>query len=203
MVQRKRNSCEKSSTTRYMKTLRILAKLMRPCSIDLTMEWNPLSKRIKSATSRATSVPELTATPMSASFNAGASLTPSPTMATISPRLCKAATIRSLSLGETRANTDTVLIRSARAESDRASMSLPSKTDDPCASRPIFLATATAVSRWSPVTIIVRMPARLVSRMDSTTSLLMGSSKATSPTRVKSFMRSYGFLYLGRSLNST
>ena len=54
--------------------------------------------------SRATSVPVMPiATPMSARRSAGASLTPSPVMATIWPCACSAVTIRSLCSGETRA----------------------------------------------------------------------------------------------------
>ena len=51
----------------------------------------------------ATSVPRTPmATPTSAFFNAAASLTPSPSIATISPRCCSASTISSLCSGETR-----------------------------------------------------------------------------------------------------
>jgi hypothetical protein len=43
------------------------------------------------------------ATPMSAVFSAGASLTPSPVIATTTPRRCSASTMRSLCSGLTRA----------------------------------------------------------------------------------------------------
>ncbi len=56
------------------------------------------------AASLLTSVPAIPiATPTSAFFSAGASLTPSPVIATIAPRFCQAPTIRSLSAGVTRA----------------------------------------------------------------------------------------------------
>ncbi len=59
-----------------------------------------------SETSLVTSVPVMPmATPMSASLTAGASLTPSPVMATTSPRFRQARTMRSLCSGETRAYT--------------------------------------------------------------------------------------------------
>ena len=48
------------------------------------------------------------AMPMSAALSAGASLTPSPVIATTAPRRCSACTIRSLCSGFTRAYTDTV-----------------------------------------------------------------------------------------------
>ena len=58
------------------------------------------------AASRATSVPERPmATPMSARCKAGASFTPSPVTATISPRSRSASTMRSLASGELRAKT--------------------------------------------------------------------------------------------------
>ena len=57
-----------------------------------------------SAASLETSVPVMPmATPMSAFLRAGASLTPSPVMATMCPRSCNAWTILSLCSGETRA----------------------------------------------------------------------------------------------------
>ena len=57
-----------------------------------------------SAASFATSVPLMPmAMPMSACFSAGASFTPSPVIATISPRFFHALTILSLSMGDTRA----------------------------------------------------------------------------------------------------
>ena len=65
---------------------------------------NLSSIRIIFAALLATSVPFLPiATPTSAAFSAGASLTPSPVIATTSPRACHALTMRILSSGETRA----------------------------------------------------------------------------------------------------
>ena len=52
-----------------------------------------------------TSLPEPMATPMSAFFNAAASLTASPVIATTAPPLCMTSTKRSLSCGVTRPNT--------------------------------------------------------------------------------------------------
>ena len=62
------------------------------------------SSKIISLASLLTSVPVMPmAIPISACLRAGASLTPSPVMATNLPRLCKAWTMRSLCSGETRA----------------------------------------------------------------------------------------------------
>ena len=58
------------------------------------------------AASLVTSVPVTPiATPMSALRSAGASLTPSPVIATTSPRACSARTMRILCAGDTRATT--------------------------------------------------------------------------------------------------
>ena len=62
------------------------------------------SVSVMSAAPLATSVPVTPmAQPMSAALSAGASLTPSPVMETISPWLCQARTMRILSSGDTRA----------------------------------------------------------------------------------------------------
>jgi hypothetical protein len=64
-----------------------------------------------SAASRVTSVPVTPiAMPMCASRSAGASFTPSPVMATMSPRALRARTMRSLSSGVARAWTSSIPI---------------------------------------------------------------------------------------------
>ena len=75
------------------------------------MEAKSSSVSTMSAASLATSVPVMPmATPMSACLSAGASLTPSPVMATTWPLDCSASTRRSFCSGVTRAKT---LVRSA------------------------------------------------------------------------------------------
>ena len=82
----------------------MLLKTIRPSSTAATMEAKLSSSSVTAAASLLTSVPEMPiAIPTSAFFNAGASLTPSPVMATTSPRCCQAPTTRSLSAGDTRA----------------------------------------------------------------------------------------------------
>ena len=61
--------------------------------------------RTMSAVSIATSVPAPIATPMSAWARAGASLTPSPTIATLRPCACNSAILDALSPGSTSAIT--------------------------------------------------------------------------------------------------
>ena len=82
----------------------MLAKIARPSSTAATIVAKLSSASTMSAASFETSVPVMPiATPMSAVFSAGASLTPSPVMATIAPSRCSAFTIRSLCSGLTRA----------------------------------------------------------------------------------------------------
>jgi len=68
---------------RYNKNVLMLLKIVRPSSTALTMEVKLSSRRIISDASLATSVPAMhMAIPISALFSAGASLTPSPVIAT-------------------------------------------------------------------------------------------------------------------------
>ncbi|KAG5460648.1 MAG: hypothetical protein BJ554DRAFT_7277 [Olpidium bornovanus] len=93
-----------------------------PSSIAFnTIEKSSLTK-IMSAASLATSVPLLPMEmPMSASLSAGASLTPSPVIATTSPAAWNARTIIILCLGVVRANTVTDLIASCSCHSESES----------------------------------------------------------------------------------
>ena len=64
----------------------MFAKIARPTSTAATIDAKLSSARTMSAASLATSVPAIPmATPMSALFKAGASLTPSPVIATVAP----------------------------------------------------------------------------------------------------------------------
>ena len=71
---------------RYLKNLRMFAKIARPTSTAATMVAKLSSASTMSAAVLDTSVPAIPmAIPMSAVFKAGASLTPSPVIATVSP----------------------------------------------------------------------------------------------------------------------
>ena len=84
--------------------LRMFMYKTRPCATAPTMVAKLSSVRIMAAASLLTSVPVWPmATPMSARLSAGASFTPSPVMATTSPQLCHALTMRTLCSGDTRA----------------------------------------------------------------------------------------------------
>ena len=90
--------------SRYRKNFRIFEKIDRPSSTAATMEAKLSSASTMSAACFETSVPVIPiATPMSAILRAGASLTPSPVIATTAPCRWRAFTIRSLCSGLTRA----------------------------------------------------------------------------------------------------
>jgi hypothetical protein len=96
----------------------MLAYTIRPCSTATTMVLKSSSVMIMSAVSLATSVPLIPiATPISAFFRAGASFTPSPVMATISPSRCSAATSCTLFFGDTRAKTEAPATATRQASS--------------------------------------------------------------------------------------
>src|ERR1039457_5194667 len=106
------------------------------------------SVRIIVAASRATSVPERPiATPMSARRSAGASLTPSPVIATTWPAERRASAMRSLASGELRAKTTSgpELSRSSSWRSVIASSSVPVTTCMPPGPVPMPARRAVAV----------------------------------------------------------
>ena len=71
---------------RYIRYFLMLSKMPRPSSTAATMEAKLSSVRVIAAASLVTSVPVMPiAMPMSAFFSAGASLTPSPVIATTCP----------------------------------------------------------------------------------------------------------------------
>src|SRR6266540_3122645 len=89
----------------------------RPSSMAATMVAKLSSISTRSATSRETSLPRSPiATPTSERLSAGASFTPSPVIATISPLCLRASTNRSLCSGATRA------LAPQQAEIDAASL---------------------------------------------------------------------------------
>ena len=138
----------------------MLAKIARPSPTASTIVAKLSSARIMSAASLVTSVPATPiATPMSADRSAGASFTPSPVMATIAPRSWRASTIRSLCSGATRAYTDTSATARRQPLSSSASRSCPVRTGAPGSTMPRSPAMRTAVIGWSPVIMMMRMPA--------------------------------------------
>ena len=146
------------------------------------------SARIMEAASLETSVPVIPmATPMSAFFKAGASLTPSPVMETTFPLRCQASTIRILFSGDTLAYTEVLAIFRSSSSSVIASNSAPVTARSPDSKIPICFAMAVAVILWSPVIITGRIPARLASATASLDSSLGGSTMEISPMKIKPF----------------
>ena len=96
----------KLDRSRYTTDFLILLNRLRPSITAFLMVMKLSSTRIISAASLATSVPPMPmATPMSAAFREGASLTPSPVMEQILPWDWNACTICTLFSGDTRAKT--------------------------------------------------------------------------------------------------
>ncbi len=106
--------------------------------MTLTTSWGSLFTRMISADLIATSVPAPMAMPMSACVKAGASLMPSPTIATCCPFFCNSLTFAALSSGLTSAK---------------------------YWSSPSWVDTYAATSSESPVIIAVLMPISLSVRM--------------------------------------
>lgn len=98
------------------------------------------------ATARVASEPDPIATPMSASFSARTSLTPSPVIATVCPRDCSAPTMSRFCCGVTRPNT--VPSSSACPMPARSAGSRRASTVRP--SSPSFAATAPTDTALSP-----------------------------------------------------
>lgn len=147
-----------------------LSKVMRPSCTAAYILTKLSSANTVSAASRATSVP-LTpmATPTSATLRAGASLTPSPVMATTWPWDCRALTMRSLCSGVTLAKTDACRTASRNSSSLRLSRSRPVRTGASGGEMTSYWPIARAVRAWSPVIISTRMPARRQPAMASRT----------------------------------
>src|SRR6516165_9268614 len=100
--------------------------IRRPRRTVVTIEVKSSSSRISEAASRATSVPRPPmAIPICAALSEGASLTPSPVMATTSPLAFSALTIRNFCSGIVRAKIVAERTRSLRAASLMLSSSAP------------------------------------------------------------------------------
>ena len=134
----------------------------------------------------ATSVPLIPIDiPISALLSAGASFTPSPVMATISPFLFKEFTILNLWLGDTLANTEVFSTILSNSSSVMLSNSVPVIAFVFSSYIPSSFAIAFAVITWSPVIIIVLIPASLQVFMEFGTSSLGGSIIPTMPMKVR------------------
>ena len=165
----------------------------RPSSTARTMLAKLSSVSTMSAASFDTSVPVMPmATPMLAVLSAGASLMPSPVIATTWPLRCSASTMRSLCSGSTRANTRTSSTTASSAASSMRRRSAPVTTRAPGSRMSSSRAIACAVAGWSPVIITVRMWARRATATAAFASARGGSIMPTKPSRTSSSSRSSG-----------
>ena len=125
----------------------MLSKIARPSLTALTIDAKLSSVKIISAASFATSVPVIPiAIPMFAFFKAGASLTPSPVTATISPNSWRRETIRYFWSGAIRAKIISPFKYSFKVSSSILLSSGPEITRGSLSfTMPILLAIAKAV----------------------------------------------------------
>ena len=143
------------------------------------------------AASFVTSVPDIPiAIPISASLIAGASLTPSPVIATILFSFLKAFTILSLWCGDTLAKTLIFFIFFLSSSSLIFSISSPVIAWSSVLQIFMDLAIANAVFLWSPVIITGCIPASLHFNTASLTSTLGGSILPATPIKIRSFSKS-------------
>ena len=125
------------------------------------------------------------AIPISASFIAGASFTPSPVIATTFLFFLNALTILNLWLGETLANTRILFTFSSNSLSSIFSICSPVITCESLLHIFKDFAIASAVFWWSPVIMIGFIPASLHLRTASPASFLGGSMLPVTPINIK------------------
>ncbi|KAH3659767.1 hypothetical protein OGATHE_005812 [Ogataea polymorpha] len=167
----------------------MLLKMPFPSLMACKMVLKSSSVKTMSAASLATSVPFLPmAIPISASLSAGASFTPSPVMATMSPRICNARTMDTLCSGVVLANTDTDSIASARSCSDIESILSPLRTlrSGSLSGMPILRAMLVAVTSLSPVIMITWTPPLMSEAIDWLTCGRGGSFIPIRPQKTRS-----------------
>ena len=162
--------------------------MLLPLATDLTIVAKLSSAKTIEAASLLTSVPVIPiATPTSAFFNAGASFTPSPVIATMCPNSCHSVTILILCAGLTLAYTLTLGSISESSLSLIISSSAPSRAKSPSLKIPTSRATAIAVILWSPVIMTGFIPALIQSATAALLSSLGGSVIAHNPINVYLF----------------
>ena len=126
----------------------MLLMTLRPSASTRGRVANRLSSSTNWATARLAEDPLPMAIPMSASLRASTSLTPSPVMATVRPRACRAATMARFWCGLTRPNTEAPSTASAKASPPSGSSRASIPTAAP--GTPARRATAATVAGWSP-----------------------------------------------------
>mmetsp|Transcript_50994 Transcript_50994/g.84528 ORF Transcript_50994/g.84528 Transcript_50994/m.84528 type:complete len:285 (+) Transcript_50994:864-1718(+) len=181
---------------RYRMNALVFMKMALPSSTAETIVEKLSSASTMSAAVLATAVPEPMATPMFAFLSAGASLTPSPVIATTMPCRCNSSTSRSLCNGSVRAKRLVLTTASSAVLSSSAVNSRPVRAQpDPewrvgscgfdAAKIPTCRQSASAVALLSPVTTTTRMPASAHVSTALHTSGRGGSLRQHTPTRVR------------------
>ena len=133
--------------SRYTENRRMLSKITLPSRAALTIVSKRSSRSTMSEASRATSVPRKPiATPMSALTKAGASLTPSPIIATTAPSRWNSSISASLSSGLTRAKTRRPVVPPSAQRSCHSGSCCPVVTAEVGPAIPTASAIATAVA---------------------------------------------------------
>mmetsp|Transcript_41832 Transcript_41832/g.106544 ORF Transcript_41832/g.106544 Transcript_41832/m.106544 type:complete len:206 (-) Transcript_41832:63-680(-) len=166
----------------------MFSKIRLPSAMASTMVAKQSSSKITSLAPLATSVPAMPmATPMLARLSAPASLVPSPVIATTCPWRCRDSTMVTLSAGcaldQTRTCAQRLSICSLPAPLRAAHSEATQETSPSSGCKiPKSFAIATAVARWSPVTMATRIPALWHVAMAWRTEARGGSIK---PTRAK------------------
>ena len=155
----------------------------RPSATAFGSVANRLSSSTSWATARVAELPVPIAMPMSASFRARTSLTPSPVMATTWPRACIALTIARFCCGVTRPNTvEASSTTPSRSESSGKVLASTGSSSQSPARR----ATAATVAGWSPeITLIVTSCAAKYANVSAASGRIL-SSRRTSARGVRS-----------------
>mmetsp|Transcript_53708 Transcript_53708/g.112077 ORF Transcript_53708/g.112077 Transcript_53708/m.112077 type:complete len:216 (+) Transcript_53708:1593-2240(+) len=180
------------------------AKIWREILIASITTLRPSWVSTMSAAARAASVDPCTAIPTSARFSAGASLTPSPVIAAVSPGppsdsgSWSRPTISRLCIGSVREKSFAART-AARFSAGPIELNSRPVKDRPAASssgskRPIMRQMVSAVWGLSPVMTMTRIPAPLHLAMAAFTSSRGGSRMPVTPMKVRSLSTSSNFL---------
>nr|CAB3469632.1 unnamed protein product [Digitaria exilis] len=181
-----KSNLQMSAMRRNPKTIRmffILWKMDLLVSTALTITLSPGSVSTMSEALRAASVASSTAMPMSAFFNAGASLTPSPVMPQMWPRSWRRLTISYLCSGNTPAKPSAFSMSSSMGMPFTVPFLSPRRVVEGYMlvpmprRRPVSLPMAS----WSPVIILTLTPRWRARRMVSALSCLGGSNSGRRP----------------------
>ncbi len=171
--------------TRMASASRTEPHIARPSSSAAMIVSSRSSPTTRSAAAVAAGVPRRpSAIPTSASRMAGASLAPSPVIATTRPMRWYAWTMRTLWWGLHRAMTSSVGSSSSSSPSLSSSISAPVHTFWSGSSLTVA-AMASAVAGWSPVSITVCTPAARSRAVAGAAEERTGSARATKPRNVR------------------